>query len=112
MAAARLIPMTARTRSTILTLGLAKFAIPTFAITLASHPVAAVPLRILSGPPLAQVPPSPTHWLEIAWITVSLLLIARWLFIRQRVIGATLAHTSQASARELRYGMNIIRSSA
>src|SRR4051794_28299939 len=92
--------MTARTPATLLTLGLAKFAIPTFTITIASHPVAITPLRILSGPHAAPVPPSPAHWLELAWIAVSLLLIARWLFIRHRVTRAILAQISAPSPRE------------
>ena len=113
LAAARAIAMTARTRATILTLGLAKFAIPTFTITLAAHPVAITPLRILSGPHPAPIPTSPSHWLELVWIAVSLLLIARWLFIRQRVTRTILAHVSEPSAREnAATNMPILRSAA
>lgn len=113
LAAARTIPMSARTRATVLTLGLAKLAIPAFTITLASHPVAITPLRILSGPRPAAVPPSPTHWLEIVWLAVSLLLIARWLFIRHRVTRAILAQVSEPSPREnAATSMPVLRSAA
>lgn len=113
LGAARFIPMTARTRSTILTLGLAKFAIPTFTIALPSHPVAIVPLRILSGPRAAQAPQSPLHWLELASIAISLLLIVRWSFIRHRVTRAILANAIAASPREQAASRaTVIRSSA
>jgi beta-lactamase regulating signal transducer with metallopeptidase domain len=113
LAAARLIPMTARTRSMILTLGLAKFALPAVTIRMAAHAAAAMPLRILSGPPLAQTSTSPSHWLETVWIAVSLLLAARWLFIRHRVTRAILGHAAEASPRErAATDHHIIRSTA
>lgn len=98
MGAARFVKMTARTRSTILTIGLAKFAIPTFTIAIASKSVVMTPLRILAGPRVPKVAPAPTHWFEIVWITISLLLIARWTFVRYRVTKTILARGADSPA--------------
>jgi beta-lactamase regulating signal transducer with metallopeptidase domain len=102
--AARIVPMTARTRCAVLTLALLKLAIPVIPLPLHASHAAAMPLRFLGGPRLA--PPAPaSHWplvVQSVWIAVALLLAVRWAVIRHRTIRTILARTSEPSPREQR----------
>ncbi len=94
IAAARAIPMTARTRAAILTLGLAKFVIPTIGFTIGQHPAALVPLQIIAGPAAAKLPQPALPWATIIWVSVSALLILRWTWLRICITRALLANAT------------------
>ena len=105
--AARLLPLTARTRHMLLLAGLAKFAIPSSAIATllrafgaAPTPVM-MPLRIFGGGTPAT--PTTTHinWLPYAWAAIAALLLGRWLILRARTVSAALRTSSAPSQREV-----------
>lgn len=103
MAAARFLPLTARTRYAVLLIGIVKFAIPTAVFRFI--PVEAVPisLRTLGGGPTAAVAQTTQRidWIAIAWATIALLLVGRWLLLRIRTVAAALRSPAPASMREL-----------
>lgn len=91
--AARLLPLTARTRYAVILCGIAKFAIPTAVFPLFPTAVLPVALRTLGdGATIAATPPSTSlNWIAITWAAIATLLFARWLLLRTRTISA--AHT-------------------
>jgi beta-lactamase regulating signal transducer with metallopeptidase domain len=103
LAAARFLPLTARTRYAVLCLGLVKFAIPTAIFRIV--PAEAVPaqLRIFGGAPAATAVQSATSvdWLLASWVAVAMLVLGRWLLLRKRTIDAALRSPAPPSAREL-----------
>jgi len=109
IAAARVLPLTARTRHALLLAGLAKFAIPSAAIAallraigLAPVPAAiAMPLRIFGGGTAPAAAAPRIDWIPYAWGAVAALIAARWLILRARTVAAALRTSSAPSAREL-----------
>jgi beta-lactamase regulating signal transducer with metallopeptidase domain len=106
--AARLLPLTARTRHALLLCGLAKFALPSEALARLLHlahvdPVLPSAFRILGNATAASVPaPANPNWLLVTWAAVATLILGRWLLLRARTVRAAL-HVSQApSSREVR----------
>lgn len=99
--AARLLPLTARTRHALLLCGLAKFAIPEIGVR--KIEVVAMPPRVFDGTIGAAAPAAERsiEWLPIVWATVAALLFARWLLLRTRTIAAALRSPAPASQREL-----------
>lgn len=115
LAAARLLPLTARTRYAVLIAGLVKFAVPSVAIVaplrwlgLDPEPVSFISMQWLGGAAgtVAAAPaPATTDWRWIAvaiWIGSSTLLAAIWLIARRRLIASALETSSEASPREYR----------
>lgn len=104
MLAARLLPLTARTRYALLLCGLAKFAIPTAVFDIV--PVERVPqpvMRVFGGAvatPVTTAEPQ-TNWLLIVALAIATLLLARWLLLRTRTITAALRAPAAPSPREL-----------
>lgn len=106
MLAARLLPVTARTRHAMLICGLAKFAIPTAlldAFGLKVIEVAPMTLRVFDGTTAApSAPASPaTNWLLIAWAVIAAIFLVRWLLLRSRTVTAALRSPAPPSQREL-----------
>jgi beta-lactamase regulating signal transducer with metallopeptidase domain len=103
MAAARFLPLTARTRSALLFCGLAKFVVPTGVLRFV--PVDAVPqsLRILGGGSTAMPTQTTTMvpWWTIAWACIATVLFARWLLLRTRTIAAAMRSPAPPSQREI-----------
>lgn len=99
--AARLLPLTARTRHALLLCGLAKFAIPEIGIR--KIEVVAMPPRVFDGTLNAVAPAAEgsIEWLPIVWATVAALLFGRWLLLRTRTVAAALRSPAPASQREL-----------
>ncbi len=103
MAAARVLPLTARTRYVVLFCGLVKFAIPTAVFDLVPIEAVPQPLRVFGGtvaapiaPPAAQV-----NWLLLAWGVLALLVFTQWAVLRSRTIAAALRSPAPPSQREL-----------
>ncbi len=104
MAAARVLPLTARTRCAVLLCGIAKFAVPTAVFRFVPVDVLPSALRTFGGggaPFIGAQPEPQVDWMPIAWGAVALLLIVRWLLLRTRTIAAALRSPAPASAREL-----------
>lgn len=103
MAAARFLPLTARTRYAVLLCGIAKFAVPTAMFRFVPAEVVPLPLRILGGGTNAVVAPTTASvdWIPIAWGAIALLLLTRWLLLRARTVSAALRSPAAASTREL-----------
>jgi hypothetical protein len=103
MAAARLLPLTARTRYALLLCGVAKFAVPTAVFRFVPATAVPAPLRILGGAAAGGAAPSSSYinWISIVWATIALLLFGRWLLLRTRTIAAALREPAAVSAREL-----------
>jgi beta-lactamase regulating signal transducer with metallopeptidase domain len=101
--AARVLPLTARTRYALLLCGVAKFAIPTAVFRFVPVDVVPVALRTLGGGANAAVAQTTTRiaWIPIAWAGIAVLLLTRWLLLRTRTIAAALRSPTPASAREL-----------
>lgn len=105
MLAARLLPLTARTRHALLLCGLAKFALPSepfaqlFALARVEPPL---PLRVLGGgtAAIAAAAPPSTDWVIVVWAVVAIALFGRWLLLRTRTIRAAKRVAQPASARE------------
>ena len=115
--AARLLPLTARTRYVALLCGLAKFAIPSVAIT---APLAALGLDLtnigrrstgvismewLGGPATLRTLPShaATRWplvIGVAWIVSAAALAIGWAIARRRLVSSALHAASAAAPRE------------
>lgn len=117
MLAARLLPLTARTRYVLLLCGLFKFAVPGVAIVaplrligidldrLVQRPAGTVTMQWLTGPAQFTAPPTDnaTDWWLIAaaiWIASATLLALVWAVARRRLVNSALAATSVASPRE------------
>lgn len=103
MLAARLLPVTARTKHAILLCGLAKFAIPTVAFFgVRTIDVAPMAPRVFdaraAAAPVAQ---APIDWWLVAWAAIATLVFARWLLLRTRTIAAALRSPASPSHREL-----------
>jgi beta-lactamase regulating signal transducer with metallopeptidase domain len=103
MAAARFLPLTARTRYAVLLCGVAKFAVPTAVFRFVPATAVPAPLRILGGGAAGVAAPSSSsiHWIPIVWATIALLLLGRWLLLRTRTIATALREPAAVSAREL-----------
>lgn len=104
LAAARFLPLTARTRYAVLLAGIAKFAVPTAVFRFVPVEVIPAALRTFGGATAGTVSAQPEPrigWIPIAWGAVALLLIARWLLLRSRTVSAALRSPAPASAREL-----------
>ena len=107
--AARLLPLTARTRYALLLAGLAKFAIPSSAIAallrvlgLAPVPTPiALPFRVFNAGTAPGTATPSVDWVMYAWIAVAIAIFASWLILRTRTIAAALRTGSAPSAREL-----------
>lgn len=103
--AARLLPLTARTRHALLLAGLAKFAIPPALLTaIGFRPTPAaipIPLRVFGGGEALAAASQPINWIPYAWGAVALLILGRWLILRTRTIAAALRTSSAPSAREV-----------
>jgi len=103
MAAARFLPLTARTRYVVLFCGLVKFAIPTAIFDLVPIEAVPQPLRVFGGAAAAPAAPSDgqVNWLLIAWAVLALLVFTRWALLRTRTIAAALRSPAAPSQREL-----------
>jgi beta-lactamase regulating signal transducer with metallopeptidase domain len=103
MAAARFLPLTARTRYVVLFCGLVKFAVPTAIFDLVPIEAVPQPLRVFGGAAAAPVAPSGAqmNWLLIAWGALALLVFTRWALLRTRTIAAALRSPAAPSQREL-----------
>jgi beta-lactamase regulating signal transducer with metallopeptidase domain len=103
MAAARFLPLTARTRYVALFCGLVKFAIPTAIFDLVPIEAVPQPLRVFGGAAAAPVaqPAAEVNWLLVMWASVALLVFSRWLLLRTRTIAAALRSPAAPSQREL-----------
>ena len=103
MLAARLLPVTARTKHAILLCGLAKFAIPTVAFFgVQTIDVAPMAPRVFDARgAAAPVPQASINWWLVAWAAIATLVFARWLLLRTRTIAAALQSPSAPSHREL-----------
>ena len=103
--AARLLPLTARTRHALLLAGLAKFAIPPALLTAIGFRPApatiAMPLRVFDGAQAAAAATQRVDWLPYFWGAIALLIFARWAILRTRTIAAALRTSSAPSAREV-----------
>jgi beta-lactamase regulating signal transducer with metallopeptidase domain len=106
--AARLLPLTARTRHALLLAGLAKFALPSSAIAALlraldlSPKMTAIPmpLRVFGGgAPVNAV--AHINWIPYVWIAIAAAMLGRWLILRTRTIAAALRTATAPSAREL-----------
>lgn len=99
--AARLLPLTARTRNALLLCGLAKFAIPELGVR--KIEVVAMEPRVFDGTIQAAAPAaqSSIDWLPILWAAVATLLFGRWLLLRTRTVAAAMRSPVPASQREL-----------
>lgn len=102
MAAARFLPLTARTRSVVLLCGILKFAVPTAVFRFVPAQAFPEPLRFLGGgsDAVAQAA-TRIDWIPILWGAVAFVLIARWLLLRSRTISAALRSPTVPSTREL-----------
>lgn len=118
--AARLLPLTARTRHAVLLAGLAKFAIPSSAILTPLRAMGLDPDRLFAqrfslidiqwvggAANAAATPAAPASidWRLIAiavWIASAALFASIWIIARRRLIASALATSSDASAREHR----------
>lgn len=115
--AARLMPLTARTRHAVLFCGLAKFAVPSVAITaslralgldltsLGRRSTGTVAIEWLSGPVVFRaLPPQMTsRWpsvLVVAWIVSAGALAIAWAVARRRLVSSALSTASAAAPRE------------
>ena len=104
LAAARFLPLTARTRYVVLLCGIAKFAVPTAVFHMVPVEVIPTALRTFGGDAPATIGAQPAprfEWLPIAWGAIALLLIMRWLLLRSRTVSAALRSPAPASAREV-----------
>ena len=110
MAAARVLPLTARTRHALLLAGLAKFAIPSAAIATLlrllgldlTKTAIAMPFRTLGGTAAAApLATSTVNWFVIAYVAVALLIASRWLLLRARTVTAALHASRSPSTREV-----------
>lgn len=103
MAAARFLPLTARTRYVVLLCGIAKFAVPTAVFRFVPIEVVPAPLRIFGGGANAAVAQAtmPVEWIPIVWGAIALTLVMRWLLLRTRTVSAALRSPTAPSAREL-----------
>ncbi len=103
MAAACLLPLTARTRYALLFCGLLEFAVPTALFRFLPAEVTPEPLRILGGEAagMAMQTATRTNWIPMVWAAIALLLFGRWLLIRTRTIAAALHSSAPPSPREL-----------
>jgi len=103
--AARVLPLTARTRHALLLCGLAKFALPSapFAPLFAIAHIDPSPLRIFgSGVATVAQRESSTNWMLVVWSAIAIALFARWFLLRARTIRAAKLVAKPASARERR----------
>lgn len=105
IAAARLLPLTARTRHALLLAGLAKFALPAALFRLvgfAPKPTAIdLPLRVFKGAAAPAVITSHIHWMMYAWAAVAVAIFGRWLILGTRTAAAALRTGTAPAAREL-----------
>ncbi|HEU4889158.1 MAG TPA: M56 family metallopeptidase [Thermoanaerobaculia bacterium] len=104
MAAARFLPLTARTRYAVLLCGIAKFAVPTAVFRFLPVEVIPAALRTFGGGAAATIGAQPApriEWIPIAWAAIALLLLARWLLLRTRTVSAALRSPAPASPREV-----------
>lgn len=113
VAAARLLPLMARTRHALLIVGLAKFAIPDAAVLtvlrLAGLDLArlgrdVVPsaLRVFGRDAASTPPPATTSvdWLLVLWGGVATIVLIRWAVLRSRTVAAVANGSTSASTRE------------
>lgn len=103
MAAARFLPLTARTRYVVLFCGLVKFAIPTAVFDLVPIEAVPQPLRVFGGAAAAPVaqPDARVNWLLVIWAVLAVLVFTRWVLLRTRTIAAALRSPAAPSRREL-----------
>ena len=101
--AARVLPLTARTRHALLLVGLAKFAIPAELFRrLVPPPTAiALPLRVFRGGAAQTVVQSHSNWIAYAWAAIAMAIFGRWLILRARTVAAALRTATAPDAREL-----------
>ena len=117
MIAARLLPLTARTRYAILLCGLLKFAFPEVAITaplraigidlanLGAQPAGRISIQWLGGPATLRTlaPQTASPWpsaLMIAWTISAAALAMAWAIARVRLVTSALNASKAASSRE------------
>lgn len=115
--AARLLPLTARTRYVLLLCGLLKFAVPSIAIlgplraigidlhNLGPQSAGTISIEWLGGPTtLRTLSPQPdSHWQQIltmAWIVSAVAIALQWAAARRRLVSSALKTASAASRRE------------
>jgi beta-lactamase regulating signal transducer with metallopeptidase domain len=100
--AARLLPLTARTRYALLILGMAKLAIPAPELRFAK-PIA-IPMQMLAGGNFAAAAPSPTNpWpmrLFIVWAVIAALLVIGIVIAKWRAVAEVMRTGSTPSMRE------------
>lgn len=104
MIAARVLPLTARTRYALLLCGIAKFAVPTAVFRFVPIDVVPAQLRTFGGGAAAIAPyvaARTIDWIPIAWAAVAMLIFAHWLVLRTRTVSAALRSPAPASAREV-----------
>jgi beta-lactamase regulating signal transducer with metallopeptidase domain len=103
MAAARFLPLTARTRYAVLLVGIVKFAVPTAVFRFIAAEAVPAPLRILGAGTNAVAAQTATRidWIPIAWAAIALVLMVRWLLLRTRTVASALRSSTPASMREL-----------
>ena len=107
MTAARVLPLTARTRYALLFCGLLKFALPSIAITaplravgidlanLGARPGGSISMQWLGGPATlrALTPPPASHWpstVMIVWMISAVILAVVWAIARMRLVRSAL----------------------
>lgn len=103
IAAARLLPLTARTRHAVLLMGLAKFAIPAalFPRVIPTPTAIDLPLRIFKGAAGPIATQAQINWIAYAWAAVAIGIFGRWLILRTRTVAAALRTGTAPDAREL-----------
>jgi beta-lactamase regulating signal transducer with metallopeptidase domain len=106
--AARLLPLTARTRHALLLAGLATFALPSSAVAALlraldlTPKVTAIPmpLRVFGGGATVNAV-AHINWIPYVWIAIAAAMFGRWLILRTRTIAAALRTATAPSAREI-----------
>ncbi|HJQ36277.1 MAG TPA: M56 family metallopeptidase [Thermoanaerobaculia bacterium] len=103
MVAARVLPLTARTRHALFLIGLAKFAIPAalFPKIIPTPAAIELPMRVFTGGAARVAAGNNINWIAYAWAAVAMLLFGRWLILRTRTAAAALRTGTAPEAREL-----------
>ncbi len=101
--AARLLPLTARTRHALLLIGLAKFAIPAalFPKIVPTPTAIELPLRVFTGGAARVAVEKNINWIAYIWAAIAILIVGRWLILRTRTVAAALRTGTAPNAREL-----------
>jgi beta-lactamase regulating signal transducer with metallopeptidase domain len=104
MLAARLLPVTARTRHAMLICAIAKFAVPTALLDTAGVRVihiASMPVRVFDGTANPMRSPAPiSNWMLVVWAALATLFFGRWILLRSRTVAAALRASAPPSQRE------------